>query len=147
MSLENQINNTIMKRIKSIGIVICMMATLAVTLLSCSENTDEITYQLISGTWTLESNPLCKWSFHVVRDLDVAYPGNCNITIDTIRTSGSWRIDNNTLTLNLFGGNAVLGIDKISQKKLILSGTINFYHYDGGIRYDSYVDIDYVFKK
>lgn len=131
------------KRIKSIGIAVCMMAVLVVTFSSCSENTDEKTYQLISGTWTLETNPLCKWTFAVTNN-GWYY---CDIVVDTLRASGSSVIVDNTLVLTLSGAQGTLSIDKISKKKLILSGTINFYHYDSGIRYDNYVDIDYVFKK
>lgn len=131
-------------------IVIWLTATLIVSLSACDKEKETVN-DMILGTWTLTSNPLCTWTFlRGAGSYDgVEYEGEAFIFVDTFSNpiTSYYHIDNNTLKLfscsnshqlginylwdsdisGLHVAESFLGIDNISKDILQLSGNIHVY--------------------
>lgn len=138
-------------KIKLLGLFLCILF-----FYSCSDKTEKTNKQIV-GTWTLENNPSCKWTFCYFDSENVPFYNRylCNIVVDTIRASSRWAIDGNTLFLSADGTSpsvdAVLSIDEITNKHLRISGTLHFHYYDyshsPAVEHNDYIDIAYAFRK
>lgn len=139
---------------KKIGIVVFAIV-LGLALYGCSK--EDNTIERILGTWTMVGNSSVKWTFIHLDDDDLYdYQRNrCSIAVDTIKTTCRFDIDHNTLLLSPYHIPYVYGnlkIDKISRKKLWLSGELevrnSYYDEDGKYHsYSDYIDIGYKFRK
>ena len=141
------------KRIKPIGIVICVMAVLMAILSSCDKETVD---EKILGTWTLTSDPSCTWTF--LNETANWKAKKCVISVDTFKAiTCYYEIENNTLKLNsntsyhepnIYVEDSYISIDDIAKEILHISGYIRIYEINDNYDRSNYnANISYEFRK
>ena len=159
MNSKSKIKTTAM--VRNNEVVVWLMAILVVVMSSCSK--EEMTYKKIEGTWTVEHDPSCRWTFdeYVEESSYAPYLHINNLSTDDTTYKSillRYRIDGNTLTIlpfsySVLGNNSSnLSIEHISNNRLRLSGTIIFverYILDGVEMLDviDEIGINYEFQK
>lgn len=98
---------------------------------SCTDKQIQDPKQWIPGTWTVDGNPECTWTFQSTSSYYDEYPVNCNFFIDSLYWMGHYNLSDNTLHLTAFSSvgqgwcmRGDLNINFISERYMSLKGSL-----------------------